>query len=581
MRFKEQLLLLLLLTSCGSNHKPAEIPLTFEEMEMPSKQGPILFLIQSGKIKEAVDALLQAQQNDANQSDPYIIEGDLLKRLGLHLLETGMNSHDEKDILLSLYGIQLSGNEEALTLAQKLITCQYPELQLAAIQVLANYNTDEANQLLEQALKSDYLLIRLEAAFAIATKKLPTAYAQIESLMVKVEPDFRPAFPKLFAICANPASQQMLKRLLRDPDERVRLETVHAICEANLSDLLPDLKTLYSDNSPAIQESIAEAIGIFQDSSSKNVLEKLQKSHYSSTQLAAFFAAYESTNKFGDNSSRQYIEELALDGNCFAINLLGKMGASSKDILYKLMHCPDSSIAVNAAIALLELKDPRSIEGLQELFIQNPKDLIFEEMVSHGRTLSYYKLTPSASENIQRDNFLFELSLRLREQMLINSLELPEESFLQLAQIIFEKQQLDLVPTLIRLLENLRSEKAIALLKEQSERPGCPLIRAYANLALFRLHEEGPYFAKVNDWVKNNSKLAMIEMRPQLPWALRNEKNPYILSLEEQARLLLECSEALAQSRDREGLKTLLIAIRDGNPHNRYLLAGLLLQASQ
>jgi len=565
------LLLTLLLSSCASNHKPAEIPLTFEEVHesLSQDRGPLLFLIQSGKIKEAIDFALTNDQN--------LDKNSLLNPLGLCLLERGASSNSEKDIFFSLYGIQLSGNEEALAKAYQHISSPYPELQLLTVQVLSTYNTDEANHLLEQALMSDYLLIRLEAAFAIASKKLPNATSQIESLFAKVDPGFRPIFAELFAMLANPASEKMLKRLLRDSNERVRLEAIHAICRMGLTDLQPDLKALYSDNFPAIQEAVCASIGSFQVASSKELLENFKKSNFSTTRLSALFASYE----LGDDTSRRHIEQEALEGNLFAIGLLGKM-KGSEDILSHLMHSPDSSVRVNSAIELLKLKDPRSVDGLHELFIQNPKDLVFEEMVSQGKTLSFYKLTPSASENVQRDSYLFEISLRLREELLVKALELDEDSFIELAQLIFEKRQLDLVPTLIRLLENLRSDKAIALLKEQSECLGCPLIRAYANLALYRLHEEGPYFMKVNDWVKNNIKLSLTEIRPQLPWmVVRQEKSPYTLSLEEQASLLLESLDALAQSRDPEGLKTLLIAIRDGNPQNRYLLAGLLLRASQ
>lgn len=572
----KQLLLgasLFFVSACSHTPEPSAHPVfSFKSSNASSNEGAILYLINSGKTEQAIDAILAAQAQD-----PYFPLSHIIEELSLNILKTGIESKEPNDAILALYGIQISLNEKALSEVEGAIGSREPELQLTAVQVLSTYNHDATNQLLEEALRSDYLIIRLEAAHSLASKQTPSAYGQLEALMLKVDPEMRSFFPELFAIEKSPDSVQTLRRLLRDSNAKVRLEAIGAVTRAHLTELLPDLNTQAADLSPAIQEALAMSSAQFHDEALKPFLRQTTLSSYSTTALAAAFALYET----GDKEAKQIIESEAQNNNLFAITLLGKMSSIPATILYEKVEAQDLQVSVNAAIALLERKDPRCLPALFDLFIQNHKDLIFEEVASPGRALSYYKITPSATQNIDKESIQFEMSLRIREQLLIKAVELPEPSFLQLAYTLFECRQLDLIPTLIRLLENIRTDGAIALLKDEASHLGSPFIRAYANLALFRLHEKGPYFDRVKEWLATNSSTEIMQLRPLVPWKLRSEKSPYALSLEERARLLTETCEALAETHDPESLKVLLLTMRNGKPQNRILLAGLLLRAAQ
>jgi len=494
---------------------------------------------------------------------PSLGERDRLQQFGLQLLENGVKSHDTGDVILSLYGIGLSVNDDALHLITNAIQSSGsathfapdPAIQLTAVQLLAHFDTEESNALLCSMLKSDIPLIYLEALQAIATRQLPSAYAHIEALSVKIDPSFRPFIPELLALDGSPASLQMLRRLLRDRDPFVRVEAVHALGAIRQTDARSDVTPLLHDASPAVQEAL---IPITLQSHSKDAL------------VAISLAVH--------GHDQPFVEQQAAQDNLFALTALGKM-ANPSAVLYEKMNSSDLQVRLNATLALLEKKDPACLPGLFELFIHGPNDLVFIEVPSPGKTLSYYKATPSASEQLKEAPFLFEVSLRLREQMLSKTLELPEEEFLQIAELLFHYRQYDLVPLLVRLLENLRSEKAIALLQQQSECLGSPLIRAYCNVALLRLNSEGPYCQRLIDFVKNHDSHDIIQARPLLPWKLRLENNPYTITFEERSRLLIEIYEALALSYKEEAIVALLEAIKTGNPHNRYLLAGLLIRA--
>ncbi len=250
--------------------------------------------------------------------------------------------------------------------------------------------------------------------------------------------------------------------------------------------------------------------------------------------------------------------------------------------LYSLTRSKDINIRANAAIALLEKKDPRCLCALAEILIKGPRDLALSQVSSIGKGLTAYKVTPSAQQNLSKNPIAYELSLKLREQLLQKTIELPENNFLELSDVLFQLNQNSLVPLLTHLLEHLHSRDAIAQLKKYREKFGAPLIRNWCNLALYRMHEEGPYKNTLNEWVDNYQLHDLIQFRPLIPWKLRdgNSKSNYELTPHDASRLLVETFESLVQTQNEEGINLLLSAIKNGNRKNRYALAGLLIRAA-
>jgi hypothetical protein len=202
-------------------------------------------------------------------------------------------------------------------------------------------------------------------------------------------------------------------------------------------------------------------------------------------------------------------------------------------------------------------------------------------MSSVGRTLSAFKAVPSAELRAKDPTIDLSYSMALREHFLREAIHLPEESFLKLAATIFQKQQNDLVPTTIALLENLRTDKAILLLKEGTKKISSPLIRDYCHLALYRLKVEGPYEEYINHWVQIQKKSELIRLRPLLPWKYRMDQSDYTLSAEETSKLLIDSFLSIANRRDEKSIALLLNAMQHGNPQNRYALMGLLMRATE
>ena len=173
------------------------------------------------------------------------------------------------------------------------------------------------------------------------------------------------------------------------------------------------------------------------------------------------------------------------------------------------------------------------------------------------------------------------VTLSVRENLLKDCLELPEESFLKVAQLIMDTKQNELIPSLVSLIENQKSPNGITLLKRKGQTAGAPLIRAYCNLALVRLKEPGPYQELLEHWILSRQADELIQFRPSLPWALKLSESNFELTPEESSSLLIESYQVLANKHDEKSIAFLLKALQDGKNANTPILAGILLKALQ
>lgn len=526
-------------------------------------QSRILFFVQTGPLESA----LNAYRNYAEQQKHH--DAELLQQIGLALLTRGAKDDDPEIRLSALFGAGVSMNERTLPILQDGLKSRLPQLQLVALKFLSRYHNDEADEMLNRSLNSTSLLIRLEGAYQLASRKLPKALAQTDSLMNRVDPVLHPLFPQLYAMIGTTDAIRTLRKLLNHPNQQVRIEAILSAAKYGRDDLLPQIRTLASQHAPGQQEACALALGVLKDESSRPRLEALAASNTPAVRLSALAALH----RLGSQESPQTIRTLARTGDPFAITLLSDL-PDSKEILAELIRHPDIQIRVNATLALLKQKDPRCLNGLLEILVRDSRDLALMKTSSPGKALTAYKVIPSAQQNLQDAAANLELSLHLKEELVAHALELPQEQFLLLALTLFAKQQNDLIPIVVKALETLRTSESVAFLKECQQKAGAPLIRHYCTLALYRLQEPGPYLPSLQAWIKQQQKEALI-FRPLVPLEI-SEAEPTQLTPEETSRLFVEALETLAT--EESGIDLLLEVIQNGNPKNRYALAGLLLR---
>lgn len=531
----------------------------------------ILFLMHTGDTAKA----LKAYQEYVKQNGSHDFE--LIERIGLILLDQGFRMRDPETSLLTMFGAGISLNEKALYILEEGLTSHQPELQLIALNFLSKYRNDHADVVIHKAMASNYLIVRLEAAFSMARRKDPKATAQTEALMAKVDEEMWSVFPQIYAANGDVQSIKILRKMLAHSDEEIRIEAILGVAENGRDDLLPVIRRLATHHEPAQQEACAAALGILRDETSLAKLQQLAKNSNETIKLAALKALYQ----LGRKEVQREIEILAKKGDLFAIALLGDM-PGSEDVLAGLLKDDSSQVMANAAIALLELGDPRCLPLISEILVKDARDLAVIKVSSPGKSLSAWKIVPSSQQNFKDNPMALEVSLHAREALLMQSIDLPEKHLITLANAIFDKQQNDLVPTLVEVLENHPTPEVIALLKKQQQKAGAPLIRNYCNLALYKLKEAGPYADNLRAWVTQQQNIDLIRFRPLLPLNFKKEvETSFNLTPQETSRLLVEAFEAFVSTQDDKGIEMLISVIQNGNSKNKYALIGLLMRAIQ
>ena len=189
------------------------------------------------------------------------------------------------------------------------------ETQLTALHFICALQDNESNNLLIKAMSSDFLEVRIEAAMQMAIKKHPCAFGQIQSLMQRLPPFFKPFFPQFFGLIGTSDAIQILKTLLFDIDPNVRVQSILSIAQNNRDDLLYLLKRKIKHASIKEQEALAAAIASLNDSSCNEDLKKLYLSATDNIKLAISLALY----KLGDKTYAKEIINSAISGNLFAI----------------------------------------------------------------------------------------------------------------------------------------------------------------------------------------------------------------------------------------------------------------------
>ena len=476
-----------------------------------------------------------------------------------------------------MYGASQVKSFENIEIYRVGMRSKNPLIQLATVQFLREVEDDHSEELLLKGLNSPHLPVCMEAAYALAVRQSSSAMGPIESLMQSLPSPLHVYFPDLFLMMGSSDALFVLKSLMGSPILSVRLAALLAAAKFGRDDCLNAVRAGVTHSNEAESETCAAALGYLQDSHSVSILKKLAHSR----SLGVKLAACRSLIQLGHQEYQKGIIACAKRENLFAISLLAEI-PNSEPLLVKLMQRDRFSTCINAALALLKKRDARAVPILLKMLIQDHRDMGFEQIFSPGYSLMAWKVVFSCKQYAEKTKRSTPLiTLAFREQILKESLELPEDAFLEIAKAIFDQEQNSLLPLAIQLLENIKAQKGTELLQRASGKMGNPLVRAYSHLSLYRQGFEKAHRPFLIDWIKEKKDHEMIRFRPLLSWKEVHEQNQFQLTPEETSRLLVETFIALADRHDLEGIEILLHAIQKGNPKNRYVLAGLLLKSIQ
>lgn len=530
--------------------------------------GPMLYAIHRGEAKNAFETYLSYADESKTQ------DFSLLQKAAKALLEQGIDSKEEEIRLMCMFGAGVATSPEMLPILEKGLHSQDVKIQLVALSYLGRLQDAAADRILLDALSSPFLIVRLEALLELARSNHPSAMSHLQSLMYKVPPEVKALFSQIAIHIEGNDANRFLRNLLADPNVDVRVETILTLAKGGRDDFLPVLRRLAQGASYSEQESCALAFGALKDHLSIEKLKHFAESRQETVRLAACMSLYE----LGETSYLAQIESDAKKGSLFAIGVLGLLHAG-KQTLAELVSHTERDIRLNAILALLTQRDRLALNHLDEILFDDARETGFWQVASSAGGLKAWKTLPSSSQQDKKFPGIVGQTRGLREHILIDCLEFDEKDFLAVAHKIFQKKQHALIPIVIELLQNKKSEAVLQFLKEGHQKAGAPLIRNYCTLALYRLKEEGPYEDGLIAWVKACGSEELIRFKEEKDTP--SFTAPHHLNPEETSRFLIEACEALASAQNQKGTHALIHTIAHGNTKNRYALAGLLMRTTE
>lgn len=533
----------------------------------------ILFLAHKGNHEEALRLYIDKKNSSGTH------DFRLLREMAIGILEQGANSKDGEIQRAVLFAAGVSSDERTLPILVNGLQNPDPNMQLFCLNIIATQLHDEAQIALRQTMRTaSHPILRLIATFVLAQQKDPLALTQAESFYNQVPDAAHVLFPQIFTQFHNKDATKYLRKLLNHPLEEVRVEAILNVVKGNHEELLGQIRMLASHPQINQLETSAYALGEFRDEKSISRLTAISQMRHATTALAGLIALYE----IGVKDSYKQVAQMANEGNLFAIYALGVMPESKQQLIALLQH-PSPDVRLNACISLLEMRDPSGIPLLSGLLLRDTRDLGIDEIASPGRSLHCLKIIPSVSAQPDAA-LLHEISLRFKEQLLAQTLDLPEEHFLSIAEKIVESEENELVPAMIDMIVNHQSTKGLEFLKKYREKAGAPLIRTYCNLALYKLQEEGPYRDQLFTWIRQHFNdsidFRMLQPLDGVP-QFDDLPSKYKITPTESSRLFIEILEAFNQYKDPEGIDLLVELIQQSPPKKRYPLAGILLHVTQ
>lgn len=545
---------------------------TKEETSAEISPYHILYLAKSKHHDQAIKNYLKIRESQKKHLP------EILEELCLVILNQGMQTKDEQGQLLSLYGASLAGIDALFPLCERALHSEHANIQLIAVQMASQLQDDRTIQLLTGSFSSPFLGIRMEAAFGLAQKKHPLASGYIESLMAKLPPFFQRYFPPLFALIGSKEATMTLKKLLRGHDTETRIQAIMTAANFHRDDLLNEIRHTSTHVNNAEQEACIAALGILGDASSKVLFEKSALSEDSFLSLASLKALLQ----LGFKEHLEKICQMAKNKNLFAINALSAIDGGQEALIRHLSD-PQSIYRFNAAYALLKKKDRRCIPIIQEMLLSEKKDLGFAPSFSPGRSLMHWKVIPSVSIHAksEQNQGLLSITIGFREHLLTECLELDEKDFLSIAEVLFKRKQLDLIPHLTHLLMNIESDNVLNFLKIKAEEVGAPFTRMYATLSLCQLRQDPLYQTRLLDWIQKEKQVELIQFRPSSSQIASDTQFHYALTPQESARLLIESLMFFAEKHEEASLDLLTEFLNATNANNRIVIAGLILKALQ
>ncbi|WP_100934070.1 HEAT repeat domain-containing protein [Candidatus Chlamydia corallus] len=543
--------------------------------KFPESVSHKILYISTQSIQQALEIYLDALDTYADH-DFFV-----LRKIGEDCLKQGIRSSDPQTRKSTIIGAGLAGSSEALDVLSQAMETPDPLQQLLVLSAVSGHLGKTSDELLFKALASPYPIIRLEAAYRLANLKNTRVIDHLHSFIHKLPEEIQCLSAAIFLCLETEESDAYIRDLLAAKKSSIRSATALLIGEYQQKRFLPTLRNLLTSASPQDQEAVLYALGKLKDGQSYyNIKKQLQK-----TDIDVTLAAAQALIALGkEEDALPVIKKQALEERPRALYALRHLPSEIgiPIALPIFLKTKNSETKLNAALALLELgcDAPELIEYITDWLVEPHYNETLTLSFSKGHTLQNWKrVSIIVPQDRQEKERLLSTARVVEEQILTFLFRLPKEAYLPCIYKLLASQKTQLAATAISFLSHISNQKALDLLFQAAKLPGEPIIRAYADLAIYNLTKDPEKKRSLHDHARNliQKTLLFVDTENQRP----NPKMPYLryqVTPESRTKLMLDILETLAISKSFEDIRLLIQLMAEGHVKNFPILAGLLIK---
>lgn len=452
----------LLLIGCTSSHVSKSISTTHEMPRVPYQN-------------------IQVQNVQIEGSDSSPTQHQVIERAEATFLKS-LDSRNERTVMSTLQALALCHHPIATHVLSKYVLHESPFLQLASLRALSILNTEKSIASIHECLKSDYPLVRLEAAWLLIEAQEPGILNQIFALNDKLPQELTIFLPELYAKEGSKEALDRLRKMTYEENDQV-------VCQVFLS--LYKYKHInceewiitYQTHSPIVLEAIATLLGLFASDSSLIRLQTLSNHENCFVRVRALLSRL----MLGDNSIEPLIQkEYENDPQLITDALISVR--ESTFIPKFTSYITDRDCNIGSIIYRTLCRDDTVTASIISLLVPEKgfrEGLFFIPSLSPGGTIITWqkKIEPPFSSFDQK-LYAYEQSIEFQEAILNTaSTHLLETSFVQILEAIAIRKKTDLYPSLFFFLQELSLEQFSLFYNQFRNRLGAPYLRAYLALA--------------------------------------------------------------------------------------------------
>ena len=540
----------------------------------PSVSQKILFFCKKS-IPQALEVYLEA--SEAHQHHDFSI----LRSIAESYLQQSLFSEDAYIRKSAIIGAGLSGSSEFLDLLSEVIETQDIYEQLLILNAAGNQWGKTSDRLLFKGLTASHPVIRLEAAYRLACMKNSQVSDYLYSFIHKLPEEIQCLAATIFLQLETEEADTYIYRLLSSPNSLTRNYIAYLVGEYQQKRFLPTLRSLLTSATPLDQEGALYAVGKLEDFSSYPKIKIL--SSKSDPEVA--LAAAQTLLFLGkEEDALPILTTFCQQSHPRALYTARFLSQEKGEELLLPIFCQTTKeeVRLNTALALVH-------QGCTNHLVLNYLTEVLENKVPHrlflpshsiGKATQAWKECATFPILSQEEKIRTLAMYRAAEDTILACLlKLPNNAYLPYLERILASQKTALAAKAIAFLSVTAHPQALSLVSAAALTPGDPIIRAYANLALYTMTKDPEKKAALYPYAEQliGDTVLFTDTENPLP-SPQSSYLRYQVSPETRTQLMLAILETLVSSKTDEDIRVFLSLMKKTHYKNVPILSGLLMR---